>query len=174
MSDKKLTDKEEAFCYNYVYDPETRWNGTQSAIKAGYSENTAKEISYENLTKPHIKERISELSIESREPHEELINKVIEERKRLAFSDISDFIDEDGTVKGFDGLDTRVIKEFKVTERQGTGKESVFEKRIEIKLHDKTANLNGLASFLGIDKIKTDLKVSGINIVYLDKQDEKL
>lgn len=28
---------------------------TQAAIRAGYSEDTAKEIGYENLTKPHIK-----------------------------------------------------------------------------------------------------------------------
>lgn len=31
------------------------FNATQSAIKAGYSRETAKEIGYENLTKPHIK-----------------------------------------------------------------------------------------------------------------------
>jgi phage terminase small subunit len=33
-------------------------NATESAIKAGYSEKVAKEIGYENLTKPHIKSEI--------------------------------------------------------------------------------------------------------------------
>ena len=31
---------------------------TEAAIKAGYSKKVAKEIAYENLTKPHIKEYI--------------------------------------------------------------------------------------------------------------------
>lgn len=47
----KLTPKQRKFCDFYI---ET-CNATEAAIKAGYSENTAKEIGYENLTKPHIK-----------------------------------------------------------------------------------------------------------------------
>tara|TARA_X000000950_G_scaffold1680_1_gene1828 strand:+ start:15534 stop:15926 length:393 start_codon:yes stop_codon:yes gene_type:complete len=33
-------------------------NGAEAARRAGYSEHTAKEIAYENLTKPHIKDAI--------------------------------------------------------------------------------------------------------------------
>jgi phage terminase small subunit len=50
----KLTAKQQAFIKEYLID----LNSTQAAIRAGYSENTAKEIGYENLTKPHIKEAI--------------------------------------------------------------------------------------------------------------------
>lgn len=60
MADNKeigLTDKQERFCQEYLID----LNGTQAAIRAGYSENTAKEIASENLTKPYIKERIKVL-----------------------------------------------------------------------------------------------------------------
>ena len=53
----KLTDKQERFCEEYVID----WNATRAAIAAGYSENTAKEIGCENLTKPNIKEHIEEI-----------------------------------------------------------------------------------------------------------------
>ncbi|MDG6275037.1 terminase small subunit, partial [Glaesserella parasuis] len=35
-------------------------NATQAAIRAGYSEDTAKEMGYENLTKPHIQKAIQE------------------------------------------------------------------------------------------------------------------
>lgn len=52
-----LTDKQERFCQEYLID----LNGTQAAIRAGYSENTAKEIASENLTKPNIQERIKVL-----------------------------------------------------------------------------------------------------------------
>lgn len=53
----QLTAKQERFCQEYLID----LNGTQAAIRSGYSKNTAKEIASENLTKPNIKARISEL-----------------------------------------------------------------------------------------------------------------
>lgn len=46
----KLTPKQLAFCNEYLID----LNGTKAAIRAGYSEKTAKEIACEHLTKPHI------------------------------------------------------------------------------------------------------------------------
>lgn len=55
--DKKLTEKQKRFADYYI---ETG-NGTEAAIKAGYSENTAKEIASENLTKPNIKNYIDKL-----------------------------------------------------------------------------------------------------------------
>ena len=50
----KMTDKQKRFCDEYLID----LNATQAAIRAGYSESTAKEIGCENLTKPNIKEYI--------------------------------------------------------------------------------------------------------------------
>lgn len=50
----KLTVKQKKFADYYI---ETG-NATESAIRAGYSEKTAKEMGYENLTKPHIKNYI--------------------------------------------------------------------------------------------------------------------
>ncbi|MGI1245164.1 terminase small subunit [Raoultella ornithinolytica] len=54
----KLTDKQELFAREYLKD----LNATQAAIRAGYSEKTAKETGYENLTKPHIQALIVELN----------------------------------------------------------------------------------------------------------------
>lgn len=53
----KLTDKMERFCQEYLVD----LNATQAAIRAGYSENTAGAIGFENLKKPEIESRIQEL-----------------------------------------------------------------------------------------------------------------
>ncbi len=50
----KLTAKQEAFIKEYLID----LNSTQAAIRAGYSKNTAAEIGFENLRKPHIKEAV--------------------------------------------------------------------------------------------------------------------
>lgn len=54
----KLTVKEEKFCQEYIKD----FNATQAAIRAKYSKSSAKQIGYENLTKPYLKNRIAELS----------------------------------------------------------------------------------------------------------------
>lgn len=54
MTKKKLTEKQKLFCKEYMKD----LNATQAAIRAGYSKDTAKEIGYENLTKPHLAEHI--------------------------------------------------------------------------------------------------------------------
>lgn len=49
--------KHERFCIEYVVDH----NGTQAAIRAGYSERSARSQASDLLTKPDIKERIAEL-----------------------------------------------------------------------------------------------------------------
>ena len=50
----KLTPKQQKFADEYI----KTGNATQSAIEAGYSRRTAKEVGYENLTKPHLNEYI--------------------------------------------------------------------------------------------------------------------
>ena len=51
-----LTPKQQRFVEEYLID----LNATQAAIRAGYSEKTAKEIGNENLTKPNIAKAIAE------------------------------------------------------------------------------------------------------------------
>lgn len=52
-----MTDKQKRFCEEYLID----CNGTQAAIRAGYSEQTAKQIASENLAKPDLQNYITEL-----------------------------------------------------------------------------------------------------------------
>lgn len=53
----ELTEKQKIFCREYILD----WNGSRAARTAGYSEDSAKEIASENLTKPHIQAYIEEI-----------------------------------------------------------------------------------------------------------------
>jgi len=53
----KLTDKQKRFCHEYMVD----MNGTQAAIRAGYSKKTADVIASENLVKPKITEYLGTL-----------------------------------------------------------------------------------------------------------------
>ena len=60
----KLTAKQQRFCDEYLID----LNATQAAIRAGYSEQSARQMGTENLSKPSIKEyidqRMSEMEAE--------------------------------------------------------------------------------------------------------------
>jgi phage terminase small subunit len=54
MTRHDLTPKQAAFVQQYLVD----LNATQSAVRAGYSAKTAREIGAENLTKPAIRAAI--------------------------------------------------------------------------------------------------------------------
>jgi phage terminase small subunit len=53
-SDVELTDKQRVFVDEYLVD----MNGTRAAIRAGYSEKSAREIASQNLTKLNIQKAI--------------------------------------------------------------------------------------------------------------------
>ncbi len=55
-----MNDKQKRFVIEYCRDGEGQSNGTQAAIRAGYSEKTARSIATELLAKPDIQEAIRE------------------------------------------------------------------------------------------------------------------
>lgn len=63
MSNSKLTDKQEAFCLEYLVD----LNATQAAIRAGYSEKGANVTASKMLSNANIHSRIAELKRERSE-----------------------------------------------------------------------------------------------------------
>ena len=62
-SEKSLTAKQEAFCQEYLKD----FNATQAAVRAGYSEDTSRQIGSENLSKPSIADYIKQLNTDRKE-----------------------------------------------------------------------------------------------------------
>lgn len=70
---EKLTVKQQKFADEYIVSG----NATQSAIKAGYSEKTARSMAAENLAKPYIKsyidERLEQLSDQKIADQEEVL-----------------------------------------------------------------------------------------------------
>jgi phage terminase small subunit len=72
----KLTPKQKAFVREYK---KNGGNGTQAAIKAGYSENTADVIATENLRKPSIKEALEKEEKKLQEKYEYTIDDMVRE-----------------------------------------------------------------------------------------------
>lgn len=83
----KLTDKQKRFCEEYLVD----LNATQAAIRAGYSQKTAKDASkWINETapkKPHLKSFIDELKKQRSERTNISADTVLEELKKIALSE---------------------------------------------------------------------------------------
>ncbi len=73
-----LNEKQKQFCEEFIID----FNGTQAAIRAGYSKRSAKQIAFENLTKldfqNYIKELIENRNKRTKITQDEVVNKIIE------------------------------------------------------------------------------------------------
>lgn len=142
MPKTKLTNKQQAFCREYV---KNGYNGTQAAISAGYSKKTANEIAAQNLTKLSIKEKI-----EHHKSHlEELLNisksRIIKEHMKIAFSSIAHLHNTWITRKTFSELtdeQKECIEVIDVNEKQ---------KSIKIKLFSKTNSLDSISKIMGYD-----------------------
>ena len=72
----KLTKKQKAFVQAYKTNG---GNGTQAAIKAGYSEKTAREIAKENIAKPYIKEVLAEHEKQMQEKYNYTVDDMVKE-----------------------------------------------------------------------------------------------
>src|SRR5688572_14102051 len=100
-NDIELTDKQRKFCEEYLID----LNGAQAAIRAGYSQKTAKEIASENLTKPNIQVYLAERQRELQQATGITSKRVLEEYAKVAFLDIRKFYTVDGSLKSIHDLD---------------------------------------------------------------------
>lgn len=90
-----LTDKQEAFCREYLID----LNATQAAIRAGYSEKTANEQGSQNLAKLSIQTRIQELMNDRSERLEINADYVLNRLVEIDQMDVLDILRDDGKLK---------------------------------------------------------------------------
>lgn len=81
---ESLTDKQKLFCQEYMKD----LNGAQAAIRAGYSPDTAKQIAYDNFTKPYLVDYLEKLMAEKTKKVDievdDILNDILETRKEAA------------------------------------------------------------------------------------------
>ena len=75
-----MTAKQRAFTVEYMKDK----NATQAAIRAGYSEKTARNIASELLTNPNVQKAIEELEKAAQAKAGITIEKIVERINRIA------------------------------------------------------------------------------------------
>ena len=139
----KMTAKQQRFCDEYLLD----MNATQAAIRAGYSEKSARVIAAENLTKPNIKAYVE---------------------KRLAEKEAELIAGQDEVLKYLTSV-MRGKSESSVLARQDDGSEQVIEKKPDEKERLKAAELLGKVHMLFTEKVQQEIDAElSITIDYGD------
>ncbi len=151
--EKKLTPKQEMFCLEYLID----LNATQAAIRAGYSKKTAYSIGNENLSKPEISSRISELAAKRIERASKSADDVIKEIENVGFARLNKVVsfNESGLafVMSSDEIDDATmaaLESVEVTEIVGKKDGDNDMLKTKVKLHSKMSALNLLAKHHGL------------------------
>lgn len=90
----KLTDKQAAFVREYTKD----WNATQAAIRAGYSEDSAGNIGWENVRKPEIAEAIQQHIQEAKSAAVMSLEEALARLTAIARSSLAQQLREDASV----------------------------------------------------------------------------
>lgn len=149
-----LNAKQERFCEEYLVD----LNATQAAIRAGYSEKTAKSQGSRLLTKADVSARVGELKAERAKRTEITADRVLRELARVAFVDPTDVLDmTTATVKPDVSADDRAViaavkvKYIPVKQYDEDGELTVVDAvEREVKLADKLRALDMLAKHLNM------------------------
>lgn len=145
-----LTNKQRRFIDEYLQS----FNATQSAIKAGYSENTAYSIGWENLRKPEISEVIERRLQESAMSADEVLMRLAEQAR----GDIGDYalINNNRDLAEHDL--SRIVKKFK--RRIWYDQNGERQEEIELELYDAHAALVDIGRKWAIFTDKTSVNVN--------------
>lgn len=161
---KDVTPKQRMFALEYLIDH----NGTQAAIRAGYSAKTAEQGAAQLLSNIKVKALIDELEQEAYAKLGITKEWVLREQAKIAGSSIDNHvkIGEDGFVqaKPFEEMPPeaiaaiRTIEEKRRTLSTPSG-DVILESTFKFSLHDKVSTLRDIGKHLGM--YKDELEVTG-------------
>lgn len=175
-SSEQLNKREVLFCEHYIIG----FNGTQSAIKAGYSERSAGCQASRMLKKRNVQLRIHELKVERMQRTGIEADDVVRELAKMAFSNMSEYLEFDEKGVLLKDSNTLTLDQLaavsQVTERKtsrmeagedGKRKDVIINNTVGFKLHDKTKALELLGRHLAMftDNHIIDAKASLLEVL---------
>lgn len=189
VQNESLTDKQKAFCEEYIVD----LNATQAAIRSGYSEESARQIATENLSKPNIQFEIERLKKARSKRTQITADRVLEELASVGYSKITDYLEvvEKDVVVGYKkdasgqhDYEQPIFKTKKVVEIKETKEmnpdaiKAISEIKhgkhgISLKLYDKLNALENIGRHLGIWKDRIEHDVNNISSVEIELVDDE-
>ncbi len=138
----KLNAKQLRFCQEYVVDQ----NGTQAAIRSGYSSKTADVIASRLLGKIKVQAVVQSLQVNIAKQLEIDSEDIAMEFKNVAFSNIVDYLNSDFSLKDISRLPHFLSAAIESIKIRKVGN-AVYT---EIKLFDKLKALEALGKHLGM------------------------
>lgn len=152
----KLSAKQQRFVDEYCVD----FNGKQAAIRAGYSVKTANEQAARLLTNVSVKRAVEEKRAEIAESSKLKASDVIDELRRIAFSDITQ-------VMSFTASKAKIKSSRKLSEDAKKIVASVSQTRagLTVKLHDKVKALELLGRYLNIFTDRVEVEGRGLGLI---------
>lgn len=160
----KLGAKQARFVEEYLID----LNATQAAIRAGYSQKTAKETGYENLTKPHIAKAIQEAKDTRTERTQIDADYVLNRLVQIDEMDAADILNDDGSIKQIQEWPKvwrQYLSGMEITELfEGRGNDRELVGLLKkIKWPDKLKNLELLGKHIGVQAFKEKVESNNTN-----------
>lgn len=89
-----MTELQKRFCEEYIKD----FNAAAAARRAGYSPNMSNAAAHVVLQKEGVQEYMSTLIKGVQDRNRVEVDDLVQELKKMAFSDMADFYDEDGNI----------------------------------------------------------------------------
>jgi phage terminase small subunit len=157
-----MTPKQQRFVDEYLID----LNATQAAIRAGYSERTARQAGAENLSKPDIATAIEAHTQDRSERTQIDADMVLQRLAEIDAMDVADILDDDGRalpIKQWPGIWRRYITTIDVSEiTEGAGGErEVVGLLKKLRWPDKVKNLELIGRHVRVQAWKEKREQSG-------------
>ena len=149
----KLTDKQRRFVDEYLID----LNGTQAAIRAGYSAKTANEQASRMLANVSIQQAVSEAMAERSKRTGVNQDRIVLELARIAFLKMTDVVDSEGRIKENASEDDLACIESIKYKHSDTETGSSTER--EVKTASKLKAMELLGKHLGMWNDRLDVNV---------------
>lgn len=153
-------------------------NGCKSAIYAGYSEATARQQAHQMLQDPEVEEYLRKLREEEAERNGVSRERLLQEYKKIAFSDVRELYNADGGLHNVKQIDDETagaissIKSKEVYDNEGNKVGDI----IEVKTHDKIRALDAIGKHIGFfekdnDQRKIELPLMNVKIIPPTEED---
>lgn len=160
----KLPPMQDRFVDEWLID----FNGTQAAIRAGYSERSARSIAGRLLTKDNIQREISRRQKDLQRRTEVTQDRVVKELARIAFADMTDYAQvetrmiekDDGTELSYQAVTLTETAELSADQRAAIAGIKQGVNGVEVKLHDKIKALELLGRHIGMFNDKLEVKAT--------------
>jgi len=146
----ELTEKQKRFVDEYLVD----LNGTQAAIRAGYSPRTANN-SYSILQRPQVQQYLRKRRNELQKKIEITAENIVAELAKIGFADIADFISIEEEINPETGIPFRYVavkrtRDMPQAKRAAIAGIKQTSQGIEVKLYNKVEALELLGKHLGL------------------------